>query len=136
MFIEYQRSGEEEHTINGTLQSLNLAGVPSLHSNDLKGLLAEDAAHSPLQVLVLNNTNIDDTAAVSISSCTALQVLELGATKVTSKLGQSCVGSIAEYVHRDYRCWIIHHFGCMSAIGAVEPDELSRDRDCTEAQLF
>ncbi|KAI0348602.1 RNI-like protein [Trametopsis cervina] len=63
---------------------LNLAGISSLRSRMLEGLLADDDEQdSPLETLILNNTNVDDAAAVYISSCKSLRILELASTKFT-----------------------------------------------------
>ena len=68
------------------LQKLDLACLPHLHSIDLVGLLPTDAdpKHSPLETLILDNTGIDDDAAVFISSCPMLKSLEVAGTKITS----------------------------------------------------
>lgn len=65
---------------------LNLSGVTSLRSSNLEGLLADDldAPDSPLRILNLNNTSIDDGAASYISTCKSLSILEVGGTKLTS----------------------------------------------------
>lgn len=62
-----------------------MAGIPSLRSSDLEGLLQTDADEtlSPLRVLVLNNTGVDDGIAPFISACAVLETLELASTKVT-----------------------------------------------------
>ena len=45
-----------------------MAGISNLKSGDLEGLLVDDdGKHSPLEVLVLNNTSVDDDAALYIS---------------------------------------------------------------------
>ena len=62
-----------------------MACLPHLHSVDLVGLLPT-YAHlncSPLETLILDNTGIDDKAAVSISSCPVLKSLEVAGTKLT-----------------------------------------------------
>ncbi|KAH8102600.1 hypothetical protein BXZ70DRAFT_890543 [Cristinia sonorae] len=65
--------------------SLNLAGISSLRSMDLAGLVPDVSEEEPrLKTLILNNTNIDDDAAPFISSCADLQILELAGTKITS----------------------------------------------------
>lgn len=65
-----------------------MSGITSLRSAHLEGLLAETAEEqtSPLRELLLNNTGIDDAAAPYISTCKSLQTLEVGGTKLTSKL--------------------------------------------------
>ncbi|GJE86055.1 LRR-repeat protein [Phanerochaete sordida] len=65
---------------------LNLSGVTSLRSSHLEGLLADDldAPESPLRVLNLNNTGVDDAAAPYISTCKSLETLEVGGTRFTS----------------------------------------------------
>ncbi|EGO29367.1 hypothetical protein SERLADRAFT_412899 [Serpula lacrymans var. lacrymans S7.9] len=70
-------------------KKLNLAGVSSLRSADLRGLLeyndGEDGRRTPtLEHLVLTNTGIDDEAAPYIAACSSLAILELGGTKITS----------------------------------------------------
>jgi hypothetical protein len=63
-----------------------MAGVPKLISSDLRGLLVDEGGGpSPLEVLILNNTSVDDDAAPFISGCPSLRVLELASTKFTSK---------------------------------------------------
>jgi hypothetical protein len=66
---------------------LNLSGVASLRSRQLESLLADDldSPISPLRVLMLNKTGIDDTAAPYISMCRSLETLEVGGTKLTSE---------------------------------------------------
>lgn len=61
--------------------------MTSLRSSHLEGLLADDldAPESPLRVLNLNNTGIDDAAASYISTCKSLETLEVGGTRFTSK---------------------------------------------------
>ncbi|KAH9946678.1 RNI-like protein [Amylocystis lapponica] len=72
--------------LTGTPLGPQMAGIPSLRSSDLVGLLPdeEDRTLSPLQILNLNNTAIDDDATPYISSCPALQTLSLAGTKVTN----------------------------------------------------
>jgi hypothetical protein len=67
-------------------QKLNLAGLPSLRSQDLAALLPVGSDHqsSSLTTLVLNNTGIDDDSVPFISSCPDLQSLEVAGTKLTS----------------------------------------------------
>jgi hypothetical protein len=69
------------------LQSLNLAGIQSLRSAALAGLVPETAEQGPPQLrsLILNYTNVNDEAAPFISCCVSLQSLEVGGTKFTSK---------------------------------------------------
>lgn len=70
---------------------LNLAGISSLRSRMLEGLLADDDEQdSPLETLILNNTNVDDAAAVYISSCKSLRILELASTKFTGAFIEHC----------------------------------------------
>jgi len=69
-------------------QKVNLAGIPSLRSSDLSGLLSRDVEGvCPLEALILNNTGIDDEAAVYLGGCTELGTLELAGTRVTRKRG-------------------------------------------------
>lgn len=65
---------------------LNLAGIPSLRSSDLIGLMPTDAIHdlSVIEMLILNNTGIDDDVAPYIASCPLLRTLEVAGTRVTS----------------------------------------------------
>ncbi|OBZ79135.1 hypothetical protein A0H81_00734 [Grifola frondosa] len=58
----------------GRFQNLNLAGISSLRSSDLQGLLAEDIHQGApqIQYLNLNNTMVDDDAAPYIASCAGL----------------------------------------------------------------
>ena len=69
-------------------QLLNLSGIPLIRSSDLEGLLQETAEDGPprIQVLLLNNTSVDDNAAPYISACNDLENLAVGGTKFTSKL--------------------------------------------------
>ncbi|ETW87856.1 hypothetical protein HETIRDRAFT_413759 [Heterobasidion irregulare TC 32-1] len=73
--------------IGRRLKVLNLAGIPSLRSEDLIGLLVDNAGQEPsrLQELILNNTAVDDDAAPYISSCSSLETLEVAGTKFTSR---------------------------------------------------
>ncbi|EPQ60876.1 RNI-like protein [Gloeophyllum trabeum ATCC 11539] len=66
---------------------LNLANITSLRSSDLSDLVPweEGEEPSPLETLILNNTNIDDDAAMYIRSCSSLTILELQGTKFTSE---------------------------------------------------
>ena len=65
-----------------------MAGMPGLKSSDLEPLLPDEPGEdpSPLQELILNNTGIDDEIAPFVSSCQALQTLELAGTKVTGNI--------------------------------------------------
>ncbi|KAF4605393.1 hypothetical protein EYR40_004177 [Pleurotus pulmonarius] len=66
-------------------KKLNLSGVVSLRSSDLAGLMPEDDEEpSSLEVLNLNNTAVDDQAAIFISTCPYLHTLEVQGTKFTS----------------------------------------------------
>jgi hypothetical protein len=67
-------------------QKLNLAGIKSLRSSDLAGLVAEDVdLSSPmLEVLTLDNTDLDDDASAFLASCSSLRILSLAGTKFTS----------------------------------------------------
>ena len=74
-----------------------MAGIPSLRSEDLIGLLVDNAGQEPsrLQELILNNTAVGDDAAPYISSCSSLKTLEVAGTKFTSELlNLSCFDSI------------------------------------------
>ena len=66
---------------------LNLSGIPLIRSSDLEGLLQDSAEDgSPkVQVLLLNNTSVDDDAAPYISACNDLENLAVSGTKFTSK---------------------------------------------------
>ena len=66
---------------------LNLSGMPLIRSSDLEGLLQENADEGPpkIQVLLLNNTSVDDDAAPFISACNDLDNLAVGGTKFTSR---------------------------------------------------
>ncbi|KAL0950951.1 hypothetical protein HGRIS_007703 [Hohenbuehelia grisea] len=65
---------------------LKLAGIPSLQSKDLAGLMPADEGNPcRLKDLNLNNTNVDDTAAVFISTCSQLETLSVQKTKFTSE---------------------------------------------------
>ncbi|KAJ8084219.1 hypothetical protein PM082_002986 [Marasmius tenuissimus] len=66
---------------------LNLSGIPSIRSDDLTGLMSEDANEpaSPLERLLLNQTAIDDAASPFISCCRNLVSLEVSGTKLTNE---------------------------------------------------
>jgi hypothetical protein len=61
--------------------------VHHLQSRHLSGLLPRDAEENPprLEHLVLNNTSVDDEAALYLASCSDLEVLELAGTKMSSE---------------------------------------------------
>jgi hypothetical protein len=63
-----------------------MAGISSLRSSDLSGLLADTVEQHPssLETFVLDNTGVDDEGAVYISSCPMLRSLEVAGTKFTS----------------------------------------------------
>ncbi|KAK0208562.1 RNI-like protein [Desarmillaria ectypa] len=65
---------------------LNLSSISSLRSSDLAGLMptSEDDEPSALQTLMLNNTGVNDEAALFISCCPELATLELAGTKITN----------------------------------------------------
>ncbi|KIM84624.1 hypothetical protein PILCRDRAFT_390629 [Piloderma croceum F 1598] len=67
-------------------KSLNLAGIQSLRSASLAGLVPDTAEQGPPQLcsLILNHTNVDDEAAPFISCCVSLGTLGVGSTKFTS----------------------------------------------------
>ncbi|KAF7437001.1 hypothetical protein PC9H_003835 [Pleurotus ostreatus] len=66
-------------------KKLNLSGVMYLRSSDLAGLMPDDDEEpSSLEVLNLNNTAVDDQAAIFISTCPYLHTLEVQGTKFTS----------------------------------------------------
>lgn len=58
-----------------------------LQSRHLSGLLPRDTEKNPprLEHLVLNNTSVDDEAALYLASCSDLEVLELAGTKMSSE---------------------------------------------------
>ncbi|PFH54649.1 hypothetical protein AMATHDRAFT_185367 [Amanita thiersii Skay4041] len=64
---------------------LNLAGIPSLHSADLAGLLTNTGCQEEpsLEVFNLNNTGVDDEAGIYISSCIHLRSLYVAGTRFT-----------------------------------------------------
>lgn len=66
-----------------------------LRSSDLAGLMPEDDDEpSSLEVLNLNNTAVDDQAAIFISTCPYLHTLEVQGTKFTSMIppnGSWCI---------------------------------------------
>ncbi|KAI0094679.1 hypothetical protein BDY19DRAFT_913980 [Irpex rosettiformis] len=68
-------------------KTLNLSGLSHLECKDLEGLLpvsdGKEFEPSLLEVLVLNNTPVGDSAAPYISCCSSLRILELGSTKFT-----------------------------------------------------
>ncbi|KAF5377530.1 hypothetical protein D9615_005240 [Tricholomella constricta] len=67
-------------------KKLNLAGIHSLHSSDLIGLVPTEAnGVSPLETLMLNNTGIDDEAGLYLATCSSLQTLAVAGTKLTSE---------------------------------------------------
>jgi len=67
-------------------KSLNLAGIPSLCSAALAGLVPDTVEQGPplLYSLILNHTNVDDDAAPFISCCTSLATLGVSSTKFTN----------------------------------------------------
>lgn len=75
------------------LAMLNLGGVPSLSSLDLRGLLADQEATSDvnptptprLESLTLSNTGVDNEAANYISACRNLEALALENTRFTNE---------------------------------------------------
>ncbi|KDQ20323.1 hypothetical protein BOTBODRAFT_27744 [Botryobasidium botryosum FD-172 SS1] len=79
-------------------KTLNLGGIPRLTSVDLRGLYYAHAelsqAPSPLTLLALSGTSVDDVAASFIGACTSLDALELANTKFTNdgvfKIIDSC----------------------------------------------
>lgn len=67
-------------------KKLNLAGISSLRSFHLGGLISEEAGDAPLlETLILNNTSIDDEAAVFIGTCSSLETLGVAGTRMTSE---------------------------------------------------
>ncbi|KAH9835617.1 RNI-like protein [Rhodofomes roseus] len=78
--------GEFVRRVGRKCKILNLSGIPSFRSAELKGLLQETVADGPpkIQVLLLNNTTVDDDAAPFISACTDLENLAVAGTRFTS----------------------------------------------------
>jgi len=66
-------------------KSLSLAGLQSMRSAALAGLMPSTIEQGPPQLrsLILNYTNVDDEAAPFIACCTSLGTLGLGSTKFT-----------------------------------------------------
>ncbi|KAI0732332.1 RNI-like protein [Fomitopsis betulina] len=64
---------------------LNLSGMPLIRSSDLEGLPQESAGdgHARVEILLLNNTSVDDDAAPYISACD-LENLAVSGTKLTN----------------------------------------------------
>lgn len=63
---------------------MNLAGIPSLRSFHLGGLTPSETDDTPLlETLILNNTGIDDDAAVCIGTCSSLETLAVAGTRMT-----------------------------------------------------
>lgn len=60
--------------------------MPLIRSSDLEGLLQESAGGGPprIEVLLLNNTPVDDDAAPYISACDDLESLAVSGTKLSS----------------------------------------------------
>jgi hypothetical protein len=58
-----------------------------LRSADFEGLIADDAETAPpaLQVLLIDNTDIDDDVVPFLSACKSLRTLSAGGTKFTSE---------------------------------------------------
>ena len=78
---------------------MNLAGIPSLRSTDLAGLVSPEALNAPLiESLIINNTGIDDEAAVYISACPSLVTLGVAGTRLTSK----CISDFRCIFHRTF----------------------------------
>lgn len=73
-------------------QTLNMSGIPYLHSEDLTGICPQDGTNfvSPLKALLLNKTGIDDSVAPWLASCTALEVLEVAETKMSGMYCDRC----------------------------------------------
>ncbi|QRV83152.1 EIN3-binding F-box protein 1 [Ceratobasidium sp. AG-Ba] len=63
---------------------LNLENVPNLRSDDLEGLLPNSSNDlpSPIRSLNLARTGVDDDAAIFISACHELRMLNLSGTKI------------------------------------------------------
>lgn len=68
------------------LQKLNLSGLSFLRSSDLQHLAPADMADAEcsLRELLLNRTSIDDDAALYISCCSSLEILEVAGTRLSS----------------------------------------------------
>ncbi|TFY68363.1 hypothetical protein EVJ58_g1067 [Rhodofomes roseus] len=79
--------GEFVRRVGRKCKILNLSGIPSFRSAELEGLLQETVADGPpkIQVLLLNNTTVDNDAAPFISACTDLENLAVAGTRFTSK---------------------------------------------------
>ncbi|KAJ7706469.1 hypothetical protein B0H17DRAFT_631541 [Mycena rosella] len=70
-------------SVGRTCKWLNLSGLPALRSHHLAGL--QDAPTPPrLESLILNNTGIDDGAALFLAACPDLAWLEVAETKMSS----------------------------------------------------
>nr|GAT49746.1 predicted protein [Mycena chlorophos] len=66
---------------------LNLSGIPGLRSQYLAALVPDTElaeTTSSLEILLLNNTGIDDDAAPFLASCSRLRWLEVAETKMSS----------------------------------------------------
>jgi hypothetical protein len=63
---------------------LNFENVPSLRSDDLEGLLptTPNDLPSPIRVLNLARTSVDDDATIYIAACNDLEVLNVSGTKI------------------------------------------------------
>ncbi|KII93332.1 hypothetical protein PLICRDRAFT_171104 [Plicaturopsis crispa FD-325 SS-3] len=66
---------------------LNLASLPGLRSSYLDGLapMGPDDTPSPLEILDLSNSAVDDDAVPYISSCPSLRILNIGSTGFTKE---------------------------------------------------
>ncbi|KZT74684.1 hypothetical protein DAEQUDRAFT_659131, partial [Daedalea quercina L-15889] len=81
-----QAIGDFIRRVGRKCKVLNLSNLRSLRSPDLEGLLQESVEEGPprIQVLLLNNTIVDDMAAPYISACNDLENLAVGGTRFTS----------------------------------------------------
>ncbi|KAF8641238.1 hypothetical protein AX17_000872 [Amanita inopinata Kibby_2008] len=70
--------------VGRSCKRLNLAGIPSLRSADLAGLLSRDGDMASLETLIMTNASIDDEAGVYISACANLKTLVVAGTRFTS----------------------------------------------------
>lgn len=84
--------------------------MPLIRSSDLEGLPQESAGdgHARVEILLLNNTSVDDDAAPYISACD-LENLAVSGTKLTSELFTLCRHHKCNCFHVDSGLFPIIH---------------------------
>jgi antitoxin component of MazEF toxin-antitoxin module len=83
--VRISQWGHAQQSMTHYPQRLHLSGIRSIKSNDLAGLVPDDAQQSSsLQVLALDNTNVGDDAIPFLATCLSLRTLNAAGTKFTS----------------------------------------------------